>query len=120
MARILIVDDAQIMRNILSVMLEKAGHEIAGQATSGKEALEMYIELDPDLVTMDIQMGGGDGMTYLKEIIRLDPEARVIMVSALGHGEKEREARSIGAAGYISKPFREEDFAEAIRNVLGK
>ena len=120
MARILIVDDAQIMRNILCVMLENAGHEIVGNATNGMEALKMYGELIPDLVTMDILMAGESGMTFLKEILQLDPAARVVMVSAQGHSQREKEARRFGAAGYVSKPFQKEDLLEEIRNAMGE
>ena len=120
MARILIVDDAKIMRKILCVMLENAGHEIVGNATNGMEALKIYAELNPDVVTLDILMAGGSGMIYLKEILQMDPEARVVMVSAQGHGEREKEARHSGAVGYVSKPFRKEDLLEEIRNALGE
>ena len=120
MAKILIVDDAQIMRNILYVVLEKAGHEIVGNAANGMEALKMYGELNPDLVISDILMAGGDGMTFLREVLEMDPEARVVMISALGHREKEKEARRCGAVGYISKPFQPEDLLEEIRNALAE
>lgn len=105
MARVLIVDDALIMRNILGTMLQKAGHEIVGAATNADEAVELYRELKPDLVTMDILMEGTDGIACLEEIIRTDPEARVVMISAQGHGESEKKARAAGARGYVAKPI---------------
>ena len=117
MARILIVDDARVMRMVLRNMFEKAGHEIVGEATDGVEAVQMYSELNPDLVTMDIQMANGDGITSMEQIIRLDSEARVIIVSAL-HGEKESEARNLGAVGYLDKPFRPDDLARQTQIAL--
>ena len=120
MAKILIVDDVLIMRNILRVMLEKVGHEIVGSATNGVESLQMYRELKPDLVTMDIQMEGGDGMTYLEKIIQLDPAARVIMVSTLGQKEKGKEALKLGAVGYVTKPFQAEMLLKETQKALVK
>ena len=118
MVRILIVDDAQIMRSILSVVLEKAGYEIVGRAANRTEALEMYNEFNPDLVTMDIQMAGGDGLACLREIMQLHAKAKVIMVSAQGHGQKETEARNFGAIGYVAKPFQTQDILAEIQNAL--
>ena len=118
MARILIADDSQLMCNILRVMLEKAGYEVVGKATNGKEALEMYAELKPDLVTMDILMEGGDGITCLEKIIQLDPSARVIMVSAVSQKRKEELARKIGAVGYVTKPFQKDDILKQTREAL--
>jgi len=119
MAKVLIVDDARVMRNILRVMFEKAGHEIVGDATSGVEAVQKYSELHPDLVTMDIQMKNGDGMTALEQIRRLDPEARVIVVSAL-HADKRTQARDLGAAGFLDKPFRTDEFLQQIQTALAQ
>jgi two-component system chemotaxis response regulator CheY len=118
MATILIADDAQIMRNILRLMLEKAGHEIVGNATNGVEALERYVQLKPELVTMDIHMEGGDGMTGLEQIVQQDPAAKVLMVSAVGQEQKEEEARNLGAVGYVRKPFQLDDLLEHIHNAL--
>ena len=102
MAKILIVDDAQIMRNILCVMLENAGHEIVGNATNGLEALKLYGELNPDLVTLDILMAGGSGMTHFKELLQIEPRVRVVLVST------------------GSKPFQAEERLAEIRNALAE
>ena len=118
MAKILIVDDSLIMRGILRSMLEKGGHEIAGAASNGIDALRLYRELDPDLVTMDIHMAGGDGLSCLKEIIRLDADAKVIMITALGHEEMKMEASRLGAVGYLCKPFKAEDILAEIQDAL--
>jgi two-component system chemotaxis response regulator CheY len=118
MANILVVDDALIMQNILATMLEKAGHIVVGKAVNGLQALEMYITLKPDLVTMDIQMKGEDGMSVLQKIIELDPRAKVIMVSAVVHEMKEDEARTMGAIGYITKPFQAAALIKQIQKAL--
>ena len=118
MAKVLIVDDVLIMRNILRVMLENAGHEIVGNAEDGQQALEMYAELKPDLVTLDIQMEGGDGITSLKNIIKNHPEARVLMVSAVGHENIKELAFNLGAVGYVTKPFQVNDIIEQTRKAL--
>jgi two-component system chemotaxis response regulator CheY len=118
MAKVLIVDDSLIMRSILSSMVVKAGHEVIGEASGGTEAFRMYRELNPDMVTLDIQMEEGDGLTCLKDILRLDPEAKVVMVTARGDPQMETRARSLGAIGYVSKPFRYENILEEIQNAL--
>lgn len=118
MARILIVDDAMIMRNILAVMLEKCGHEVVGTSGSAEDALAQYRQLRPDLVTMDILMEGRDGIDCLKSIRAFDPRARVIMISAQGHGLKEIEAREAGAIGYVSKPIQLEALQGEVQRAL--
>ncbi len=82
MARILIVDDTDISREMLRWTLSNAGYEIAGEAANGQEAIAMYAALKPDLVTMDVTMPVLDGISALKKIIASDPKARVIMVTS--------------------------------------
>lgn len=118
MARIVVVDDASFMRGSLKFILEKAGHEVVAMGKDGKEALELYSEFNPDLVTMDILMKGVDGLTALKNIMERDPAARVIMVTALGQEAKAEEAGALGAVGYIRKPFKQMDIVEAVEKVL--
>ncbi|MGD8345962.1 MAG: response regulator [Lysobacterales bacterium] len=118
MAKILVVDDAQIMVRILQRMLEKAGHDVVGVAYSGREALDMYKRMRPDLVTLDIQMPGGDGLSCLEDIRAIDRDAIVIMVTALGRGPAEEESREKGASGYLVKPFQPEQLYEVIDHCL--
>lgn len=118
MARIVIVDDASFMRGSLEFILRTAGHEIVGLGRDGAEALNLYKDLQPDLITLDILMKGVDGLTALKSICEFDPAAKVVMVTALGQETKELEARNFGASGYIRKPFRQFDVVEAIGAVL--
>ena len=118
MATVLVVDDASFMRGSLKYIIETAGHEVVGTAKDGREALELYKKLNPDLVTLDILMDEMDGFSALKAINDLNPKAKVIMVTALGQEEKQTEARELGAVGYIRKPFTTGEISEEIERVL--
>ena len=120
MARILIVDDALFMRRMLSDIMVGAGHEVVGEAGDAQEGIRLYSERRPDVVTMDIVMPaneGLDGIGALRKIIEMDPNARVVMVSALGQQEMILEALKIGAKDFIVKPFLEENVVKAIERV---
>ena len=119
MATILIVDDAAFMRGSLKYIVESAGHSVVGMAKDGQEALELYRKLKPDVVTLDILMKGMDGLSALKEIMKGDPKVKVILVTALGHEEKQEETRNLGAAGYIRKPFKQTEIVDEVNRVLG-
>jgi two-component system chemotaxis response regulator CheY len=106
--RLLIVDDAVFIRLTLKMMLEKNGYQVVGEAENGSEAILKYNELKPDLVTMDVTMPQMDGITALKAIKRMDPSAKVVMISALGQESTVKEAIISGASGFIVKPFVEE------------
>ncbi|HEX3010900.1 MAG TPA: response regulator [Syntrophomonadaceae bacterium] len=120
MANILIADDSTITRRGLSLILTEAGHTIAGQATTGKQAYLLYQQLKPDLVTMDITMPGMDGVEALRTILKMDPSAKIIMISALDQRKMVLEALENGASHYIIKPFKEEKVLEIIDAVLNK
>ncbi len=106
--RVLIVDDAMIMRARIKSIAIEAGWEVVGQATNGAEAVGMYVQLKPDLVTMDIVMPEKDGVTALKAIKELDPQSRIVMVSAVDQREKLNECIQAGALDFIVKPFDKE------------
>ena len=120
MAKILIVDDAAFMRGSLKSIAENAGHEVVGMAKEGAEALELFREFKPDLVTLDILMKGMDGISTLKAVLREDPKAKVIMVTAIGLQDKQEEADRLGAIGYIRKPFKQTDIVDEIEKALGQ
>lgn len=120
MARVVIVDDASFMRGSLEFIIKNAGHEVVGMGKDGEEALRLYKDLKPDIVTMDILMKKMDGLSALKAIKEYDPKAKVIMVTALGQETKEKEAGSLGAMGYIRKPFKQEQIVDEIKKVMGK
>ena len=103
--QVLIVDDALIMRRRIMEIAEEAGWQVAGEASDGKEAVAMYQQLKPDLVTLDIVMPKLDGVSALKQIIQDDPAARIVMVSAVNQKEKLIECIQAGAIDFIVKPF---------------
>jgi two-component system chemotaxis response regulator CheY len=103
--RMLIVDDALIMRKRIRSIAEEAGWEVVGEATNGVEAIGLFQREAPDLVTLDIVMPKMDGVTTLKQIMAADPKARVVMVSAVDQKTKLRECIQLGAVDFIVKPF---------------
>ncbi len=117
--RILVVDDAAFMRMMIKDILTKNGFEVVGEAGDGAEAVEKYKELKPDLVTMDITMPEMDGITSLKKIKEIDPDAKVIMCSAMGQQAMVIDAIQAGAKDFIVKPFQADRVLEAINKTLG-
>ena len=119
MARnVLVVDDSAFMRNLLKQLLED-DHEVVGEAENGVEAVELYRELDPDVVTMDVVMPIRNGIEATSEIKSIDPDSSVIMCTSVGQEEKMREAVEAGADGYITKPFQKPNVLQAIDDVVG-
>lgn len=118
MKRVLIVDDANFMRKTINMMLKKHNFEIVGEAENGAEGVKKYKELKPDIVTMDITMPVMSGIEALKLIREYDPQANVIMVSAMGQELFVREAIRDGAKFFVVKPFKEEQFVKAINKIL--
>lgn len=118
MAKILIVDDAAFMRMMLKDIFTKAGHEIVAEAGNGNEAAEKYIEFHPDLVTMDITMPDYDGLEGLSKIMETNPNAKVVMCSAMGQQAMVLDAVKRGAKDFIVKPFQAEKVITSINNVL--
>ena len=117
MKKVLIVDDGAFMRVLIKGMLGNNGYEIAGEAEDGNVAVEKYKELKPDLVTMDITMPNKDGITALKEIMEIDPDANVVMVSAMGQEQFVKEAIMSGARGFVVKPFDESGLVSVIEGI---
>jgi two-component system chemotaxis response regulator CheY len=118
MARILVVDDAAFMRKMVSDALIKGGHEVVGEAGNGSEAITRFQELKPEVMTLDITMPEKDGLAALKEIIELDPGARVVMCSALGQESKVLESIKLGAKDFVVKPFQADRVLEAVGKAL--
>jgi len=121
--RILIVDDALFMRNLIKSILEEAGFEVCGEASNALEGVKLYKELRPDLVTLDVIMPKIeelDGITAIKEILFFDPQAKIVVVSALGEHRLVQEALRYGAKDYIVKPFTKAGLLNVIRKVLGE
>jgi two-component system chemotaxis response regulator CheY len=118
MARVLVVDDAAFMRKMVSDALTRGGHEIVGEAGTGTEAIVRFQELRPEVTTLDITMPEKDGITALREIIELDPAARVVMCSALGQESKVLESIKLGAKDFVVKPFQADRVLEAVGKAL--
>lgn len=116
---ILICDDAAFMRMMIKDILTKNGYNIAGEAENGAEAVEKYNELKPDLVLMDITMPEMDGIEALKKIKAGDPNAMVIMCSAMGQQAMVIESIQSGAKDFIVKPFQADRVIEAVKKVIG-
>jgi two-component system chemotaxis response regulator CheY len=117
--RILIVDDALFMRSMIRDIFSRDGFEVVGEADNGAEAVRLHRELQPDLVTMDIVMPVMDGITALREIVRADRSANVIMVSALGQESLIAEAIEAGARDFIVKPFQASRVLKVVQHAMG-
>lgn len=117
--RVLVVDDSPFMRMIVKNVLVPQGFEIVGEAADGRQAVDQYAALKPDLVTMDLVMPNLDGLGALKEIKGKDPAARVLMVTSAGQHSMVTEAMRQGAAGYVVKPFQADQMMTAVKQALG-
>jgi len=117
--RVLVVDDAVVMRMMIKDILSKNGYEIVGEAQNGADAVEKYKSLRPDIVTMDMVMPGMDGVSAVKQIIADDPGAKIIMCTSMGQDALLKEAMDAGAKTRITKPFRPSEILEVIGKVLG-
>lgn len=115
---ILLCDDAMFIRTMIGGIVEKAGFEIVGEATNGREAVEQYERLRPDLVVLDIVMPDMSGLEALKEIRTMNPEACVVMCSAMGQQRLMQEALAAGARGFIVKPFQASRVLEALSDAM--
>ncbi|NLY86721.1 MAG: response regulator [Tissierellia bacterium] len=115
---ILIVDDASFMRMMIKDILTKNGFTVAGEAENGVKAVEKYKELNPDLVIMDITMPEMDGIQAVREIKKINNDAKIIMCSAMGQQAMVIEAIQAGAKDFIVKPFQSDRVVEAVKKVL--
>ena len=116
---VLVVDDASFMRSMIRDIFARAPFVVAGEAENGVEAIRLYRELHPDLTTMDIVMPQMDGITALREIVRLDPAAKVVMCSALGQEALIAEAIESGASEFVVKPLHAGRVLKVVQSVLG-
>lgn len=102
--KILIIDDAMLMRNLLKNILGMKGYTICGEAETGEEGIELYKKVLPDLTICDINMAGMNGIECLRQILEMNPSAKVVMCTSMGERCFAEEAVEIGAKGYIVKP----------------
>jgi two-component system chemotaxis response regulator CheY len=117
--RVLIVDDAIFMRNMIKDIFSDQQYEVVGEAANGVEAVEKYKELKPDLITMDIVMPFKSGIEATREILAFQKDALIIMCSALGQESLVMEAIEAGAADFVVKPFKPEDVLRVVQKVMG-
>ncbi|MCZ0703282.1 two-component system chemotaxis response regulator CheY [Natronobacillus azotifigens] len=118
MARVLVTDDAAFMRMQLKNIFESLGHEVVGEAENGQVAIELYNELKPELVTMDITMPEMNGVEAVKEIKKNDPNATIVMCSAMGQQQMVLEAIQAGAKDFIVKPFDQDRIKQAVDKIF--
>lgn len=118
MLNIMVVDDSLIIRKTFTKLLEDLGHTVVAQAQSGKEAIALYKEHMPDLVTMDITMPIMSGIEALKAIKAKYKDAKIIMVTSHGEEKLVMEAISSGARGYVLKPITEDKIKSVISKVF--
>ena len=122
MANILVVDDSKFMRTLLCALLDEAGHQVVGEAENAKEAIELYKMLKPDLVTLDVimpEVEGTDAAAAIEAMKQENPEANVVMISAMGQESLMNEYLQAGAKDFIVKPFNLPDVAKVVATVLG-
>ncbi|HOQ07871.1 MAG TPA: response regulator [Clostridiales bacterium] len=117
MKRVLIVDDAAFMRASIRTILERNGFEVVGEAENGAIGVKKYQELHPDIVTMDITMPEMTGLEALKQIRSFDPDAKVIMITAMGQEHLVKEAILSGAKSFIVKPFKEDHVIQTLKKI---
>ena len=117
--RVLVCDDAIFMRTMISDILAGAGYEVVGEAETGLQAIERYRDLKPDLVTMDIVMPDMGGIDAVREIVKEDANAKILMCSAMGQQALVVEAIQAGAKDFVVKPFQPSRVLEAVQRVLG-
>ncbi len=114
---VMVVDDTAFMRMTLKNILEKNGYSVIGEGEDGLQAIELYKELNPSLVTMDITMPNLDGIKAIEEIIKHDAGAVIIVVSAMGQKALVIDALNAGAKDFVVKPFQPERITEALQKV---
>lgn len=116
--KVLVVDDSKIMQKKMTALLEKLGYQVAGVAENGQIAMDEYARLQPDIVTMDISMPEMDGIQASTFILGRFPDARILMVTAMGQQQLVLKAMKLGASGYVLKPVEESKLAAALANVV--
>ncbi|HAH07450.1 MAG TPA: two-component system response regulator [Elusimicrobia bacterium] len=118
--KILVVDDSPVLRLMLQEMLESLGHQVIAQADTAAGALQAYKEHKPELVTLDVSLPDGNGLTVLKELRRIDPFAKVIMITGNDQKHLHEEALQLKALAVLRKPFDADDLAAILERIQGK
>lgn len=116
--KVLIVDDSEIIREAIQEWIGKFNLEIAGHAGNGKDAVKMFTSLQPDIVTLDITMPEMDGLTAMEEMIKINPDAKIVIISALAAKDVALSAIDKGAMSFLVKPFTKEELEEVFDEIL--
>lgn len=117
--RLMIVDDSMMVRKALEKYMGQMNMEIVGTASNGKQAVQIFTELKPDVVTLDITMPEMDGLSALKEMLKIKADAKVIIISALNSKDMMVQAINEGALGYVVKPFTPEKLKAQLDKITG-
>lgn len=120
MAKIMLVDDSHLARNLLRAILENNGYTVCGEASNGKKGVEKYRKLKPDLVFCDLMMNEMGGVECMREILKEEPGAMVVICTSAGDELHEREARSAGAKGFLVKPINAAEALRLTEQLIGK
>ncbi len=118
--RVMVVDDSGLTVKKMAKLLEELGHQVAGTATTGREAVDGYAAVAPDMVTMDITMPDMNGIEATRLIMAADPSARIVIVTSHGQEQMVMDAIEAGAKGYVLKPVKKEKLAETLETVAAK
>ena len=120
MAKILIVDDSAFTRHLLGMIVKMGGHEVVGSAEDGKQAIQLYKSLRPDLVTLDWLMPSKSGEAVLKKILKMDPGAKVIMITGWANRSIEGRVLTAGAKAFLEKSDVQKNLLRVVEEVLGE
>lgn len=115
--KVLIVDDNALTRYTIKTLLLKLDHEVVGEAENGQDALTAYAGLKPDVVFLDLILPGRSGVEILEDLLKLDPGARVVIVTAVQQDELDRKLANRGVSGVIRKPFSFEELKETVNGL---
>ena len=118
MSKCIIVDDSKFMRKIISDILINGGHTVAGEADNGQGGVDLYERVKPDFLTMDITMGGKDGINAVKEIKKKFPDSKIIVVSALNQNTIKMNDENVNADAYLTKPFTKDELLSLVEKIL--
>jgi two-component system chemotaxis response regulator CheY len=118
MSQVMVVDDSMFMRKVIKGMIIKMGHTVSCEASEGREAVANFRKFRPDVVTLDITMPGMDGITALKEILIIDPNAKIILCSAIYSQSLVIQALRVGACDFMDKPLQYEKLMETIQHAV--
>ena len=116
--RVLLIDDNDLTREILRVLLSNDGYEVVGEAQDGEAGLEMSLKLQPDLICLDVLMPRRNGLDTLKQLATLLPKSAVLMVTANMERETVQTYMAHGASGYIIKPFNSVTILQTVTQAL--